>query len=112
MGRDMRAVPLQPRLNYFELRGNESIKDKIPRYPISEMMNSFEHKSMVNAMINQATAQARNLSKAEELQSQMQTKSIESGIPLNYLQAATGMIPAGLPQQAPRGRAPSNSPGC
>ena len=47
MGRDMRAVPLQPRPNYFELRGNESIKDKIPRYPISEMMNSFEHKSMV-----------------------------------------------------------------
>ena len=99
MGRDMRAVPLQPRLNYFELRGNESIKDKIPRYPISEMMNSFEHKSMVNAMINQATSQARNLSKAEELQSQMQTKSIESGIPVNYLQAATGMIPAGLPEE-------------
>ena len=52
MGMDMRAVPLQPRLNYFELRGYESIKDKIPRYPISEMMNSFEHKSMVNAMIS------------------------------------------------------------
>ena len=45
---------------------------------------------MVNAMIHQATAQARNLSKAEELQSQMQTKSIELGIPLNYLQAVTG----------------------
>ena len=99
MGMDMRAVPLQPRLSYFELRGNESIKDKIPRYPISEQMNSFEHKSMVNAMINQATAQARNLSKAEELQSQMRTKSVESGIPMNYLQAVTGMLPSGLPEE-------------
>ena len=85
MGKDMRAVPLQPRPNYFELKGNASVKDKIPRYPISEMMNSFEHKSMVNTMINNATALARNICKAEELQSQMQTKSIESGIPMNYL---------------------------
>ena len=99
MGKDMRAVPLQPRPNYFELKGNASVKDKIPRYPVSEMVNSFEAKSALNAMINNATAQARNIAKADELQAQVRTKSIESGLPVSYLEAATGMIPADLPDE-------------
>ena len=61
-------MPLQPRPNYFELKGNASVKDKIPRYPVSEMVNSFEAKSALKAMINNATAQARNIAKADELQ--------------------------------------------
>ena len=100
MGKDIRAVPLQPRPNYFELKGNASVKDKIPRYPVSEMVNSSEAKSALNAMLNNATAQARDMAKAEELQAQMRTKSIESGLSVSYLEAATGMIPADLPDEA------------
>ena len=50
-------------------------------------------------MINNATAQARNMAKADELQAQVRTKSIESGLPVSYLEAATGMIPADLPDE-------------
>ena len=97
MGKNMNATPLEPRLNYFELRPTASVKDKIPRYPASELMNSFETKSAINKMINSATAQARALAQNDELNAKMRTKSIESGIPFSHLEAAAGMIPADLP---------------
>ena len=84
MGKNMNATPLEPRPNYFELRPTASIRDKIPRYPASELMNSFETKSAINKMINSATAQARALAQNDELNAKMRTKSIESGIPFSH----------------------------
>ena len=99
MGKNMNATPLEPRPNYFELRPTASVRNKIPRYPASELMNSFESKSAINKMINSATSQARALAQNDELNAQMRTKSIESGIPFSHLEAAAGMIPADVPQE-------------
>ena len=77
MGKSMNATQLEPRLKYFRLRPTASIQDKIPRYPASELMNSFETKSAIKKMINSATAGARALAQNDELNAKMRTQSID-----------------------------------
>ena len=90
------AVPLQPQLNYWELGPTKSVQGKIPRYPASEQMNTIEMRSALGK-IQDMEGDGAYMAREDQIRAAQSLQSIQSGVPLSHLEAASGMIDPGLP---------------
>ena len=90
------ATPLEPQLNYWELAPTKSVQGKIPRFPASEQMNSIEMRSALGR-IQDMEEDGAYMAREDQIRAAQSLQSIQSGIPISHLQAASGMIEGGLP---------------
>ena len=90
------AVPLQPQLNYWELGATKSVQGKIPRYAASEQMNTIEMRSALGR-IQDMEEDGAYMAREDQIRAAQTLQSIQSGIPISHLQAASRMIEPGLP---------------
>ena len=78
---------LIPQLSYFEMgTRTKDISNRIPTFPVSETLNSFETKSMLGEMRMQANQQAQAIHKNESQAAMLRLQSSESGTPFQLLQ--------------------------
>ena len=89
------AVPLQPQLNYWALGPTKSVQGKIPRYPASEQMNTIEMRSALGK-IQDMEGDGAYMAREDQIRAAQSLQSIQTGVPLSHLQAASGMIEPGL----------------
>ena len=92
------ATPLEPQLNYWQLRPTKSVRGRIPRYPESEKMNSLEMRSALGKILDMQSDPA-TVARNDQVKAAQAMQSIQGDIPYSYLEHASGIIPQDLPPE-------------